>query len=58
MEIGYWLVRRISISGSGRDFDKSHVPAVGSNQLHNAVVAPGKGAFFVDVKGSVQEVGC
>jgi hypothetical protein len=27
-------------------FDKSHVPAVGSNQLHIAVVAPGWGAFL------------
>ena len=39
-------------------FDKSHVPAVGFNQLHNAVVAPGRGTFFVDIKRSVQEVGC
>lgn len=57
--MGYWLDRRVSIPGGAEiSFDNSHVFAVVSNQLHNAVVVPGRGAFFLDVKRSVHEGGC
>ena len=46
--------------GAEISFDNTHVPVVGSNQLHNAVVASGRGwgwgAFFVYVKRSVHEI--
>jgi len=47
VEIGYWFGQTVFDFREGQIcFDKSHVPAVGSNQLHNAVVDPGRGAFL------------